>query len=148
MLQFRFVAPRIPSAQNGGSGSPEPSGSIFLGGDVHRYVASRVSLFLGPRVGWFAVERATDGTLISHWNFGLDAGVSLDVASWSGATLFVRPEIDAALINHALIDLRTLLWGGGLGIGFRFSKGDGEKRSPAAPEASPPDPVPSGTTEL
>jgi hypothetical protein len=93
--------------------------TLFLGGEWN-YVFGRFSTVLGARLGYLAIVRATDGPLIQHWGVGVNGGVSVDVFGWDGGTLFVRPEIDAMVIPHALIEARSLLWGGVVGCGVRF----------------------------
>jgi hypothetical protein len=92
---------------------------LFLGGEWH-YVVGVLSPIVGARLGYLAIERATDGPLIAHWGIGLNAGLSVDVVSWDGGVLFVRPELDAMLIPHAIIETRSLLWGGLAGVGIRL----------------------------
>jgi hypothetical protein len=94
--------------------------TLFLDAEWHYVFLPRWSTLVGLRLGYLAVERATDGPLIAHWGLGANAGVSVDVMDLDGHALFVRPEIDAMIIPHSLIEPRSLLWGGVLGVGVRW----------------------------
>jgi hypothetical protein len=94
--------------------------TLFLGAEWHYVFVPRVASIVGLRLGYLAIERATDGPLVAHWGLGANAGVSVDVVEADGHAIFVRPEIDAMIIPHALVEPRSLLWGGLLGVGVRW----------------------------
>lgn len=116
----RFGAMAVAHYELGSTSYGLRSHIIFLGGEVHYRLDTSTSFFFGGRAGELIVERATEGSAISHWGFGANAGVLIDLAQWAGGRLFFRPELDAMIIPHTLFHFRTLLWGGSVGIGYRF----------------------------
>jgi hypothetical protein len=83
-------------------------------------VCPRAALLAGLRVGGVILERATESSTIGHWGLGLGAGANFDLVRTGQPAFFVRPQVDAMFLPHALFSPRSLLWGGGLALGARL----------------------------
>ena len=94
---------------------------VFLADvDAGLILSDRATFFFGTRIGEVIIERVTSrGPLIAHWGIGGVVGLNLDLFG-RVPVLFVRPQVDALVIPHALLQLRTVLFGGGLDVGVRF----------------------------
>jgi hypothetical protein len=98
--------------------------TVFVGGELHYVFVERFAAVVGGRFGWLDVERTTDNAgdpAIQHWGIGVNGGVAADIVRLDDVrVVFLRPEIDAMLIPHALLEPRSLLWGAAFGVGVRL----------------------------
>jgi hypothetical protein len=76
---------------------------------------------LGADLLWMGVVRATaPGGVVQHWGLGLNAALTVDLATTSeGNALYVGPRLDVDIFPHVLVP-RTISLSGSVDVGYRF----------------------------